>query len=175
MIGCAGALVGLVLASCGLGLAVLLSAFGAPLPAPAPPDPARPDITITVQETYFVQMLAQSLPAGWADDLEIDVQPGNRLALSGRLKVTAFGQTLEGDLSAIIILDAADGQLVVRIGEINVSGFALSGAGETFINQLSAQVSTAINEQVKAGLGENAYIMSVATDDQQLILRARWQ
>jgi hypothetical protein len=174
--GCAGALLGVILGTCGLSIVGLITAFGsAPSLQAVTPDPSQPDITITVQEDYFTQMMKSSLPAGWGDNLKLDVQPGNRLALSGKMTATFFGQTLEGDVSATITLDAQDGRLIVQIKDVNVSGFAVSGIGEQFMNDLSNSISQMIDDQVKAGLGQNAYIMSVATDDKQLIIRARWQ
>lgn len=176
LVGCIGALVGMVVGMCGFGLVALVAMWGqVSLQTIAPPDSTQPDITITVQEEFFTQMMAQSLPFGWGKDLKLDVQPGNRLVLSGRLKTTFLGQTLEADVSALITLNAQNGQLVVNVQEVNVSGFAVGGIGETFINDLSERISAIINEQVKAGLGQNAYIMSIATDDRQLVIRARWQ
>lgn len=172
LVGCIGALVGLALGMCGFGLVALAAMWGGvSLQTIAPPDSTQPDITITVQEEFFAQMLTQSLPAGLGQDLKLDVQPDNRLVLSGRWKTTFFGQAPEGDVSVPITLTAAGGQLVVEIQYDNVSGFTLGGIGET----LSERISAIINEQVKAGLGQNAYIMSVVTDDKQLVIRARWQ
>ncbi len=174
-LGCAGALLGMLLATCGLSMLIVWMAMGTSSLPPPTSDPSQPDIVITVQEAYFTQLLAQSMPAGWVEDLRFDMQPGNRLVLSGRIKTTFFGQTLEGDLSATVLLDARDGNLVIEIKDVNVSGFALSGIGATFIHDLSERISQIINEQIKAGLGPGAFIMSVVTDDQQLVIRARWQ
>lgn len=174
LVGCIGALVGMVVGTCGFGLVALVAMWGqVSLQTIAPSDSTQPDITITVQEEFFTQMMAQSLPFGWGKDLKLDVQPGNRLVLTGRLKTTFLGQTLETDVSALITLNAQNGQLVVNVQEVNVSGFAVGGMGETF--DLSKRLSAIINEQVKAGLGPNAYIMSIVTDDRQLVIRARWQ
>lgn len=174
-LGCAGAILGAILATCGLSLAGLLMAFATPAAPAAPPvaDPAQADITITIQEAYFTHMLTGALPADWANDLKFDVQPGNRLVLTGRLKADLFGQTLEGDVSAAIRLNATGGNLTIQIEDVNVSGLSLGA--EEFTNQLSDNINQIINDQVRAGLGPTAYILSVTTDDKQLVIRARWQ
>ncbi len=173
--GCVGAIVGTMLSACGLGLLGLFAAFGSakPLSLP-PPDPAQPEMIITVQEAFFGQMLAQALPFGQASKLSLDVQPGNRLVFAGRIKTVIFGQAIESDISAVITLNARDGKLVIEIQDVNVSGFGLGGIGDSLLQDVSSRISGMIDDQVKAGLGEGAYIMSVTTDDHQLILQARW-
>ncbi len=167
-------MLGIMLAACGLGAVGLMTAFTAPLAAPAPPDPLQADVTITIQEAYFAHMLAQSSSAPWGNAFTLDIQPGNRLALAGRVSATIVGQTLEGDVSAVITLSADDGQLRAVIEQVNVSGLAISGMAETFVNELSERISLMINDQIQLGLGQGATILSVATDEKQLVIRARW-
>lgn len=173
-LGCAGAIIGLIMALCGLSAVAVLGAFSGSVPN-LPTDSSKADITITIQEAYLVKMMGQSLPAGWVNDPQIDVQPGNNLVFKGGVQASLAGQKLTGDISAIITLNASNGRLVMGIKDVKVMGFALSGIGEKYLNDLSTTISQVIDKQMKAGLGSNAYILSVATDDRQLVIQARWQ
>jgi hypothetical protein len=172
-----GVILGAAIALVGLIFAGLWTAYVGPL-SPAKTDPAKADITITVQEAYLRQVVAQSVPAlpsGLASETQLDLQPGNRLAFKSRLQTTLLTQNLGGDVSGVVILEARDGQLAMSFRDISIFGFSLPAVGQTLVNEFSARLSQAINDQVKTGLGQNAYIMSLTTDDRQMVIRARWQ
>jgi hypothetical protein len=175
--GCLGVILGLVVAAGALVFAILWTGYVGPL-SPAKTDAAAADITITVQETYLQQMAGQSLPklpSGVATDVQLDLQPNNRLLFKSRLTSTLLGQNLGGDVSGTVILEAKDGQLVISFRDLNLLGFTLPAVGQTLVNEFAARLSQVINDQVRAGLGQNAYIMSLTTDDRQMVIRARWE
>jgi hypothetical protein len=175
--GCMGLLVGLVVALCGSVSLVALTASGGSLltlPADAPAE----DIVITVQEAYLTQVMAEALPAlpsGSAADVQLDLQPGNRLAFKGRLRSGLAGLALEGDVSGAVYLDVRDGRLVVSVGDLNVFGFSLPAIGATLANELLAGMNQTIDSQLGVGLGQNVRLIGLSTDDRQLILRGRWE
>jgi hypothetical protein len=115
------------------------------------------------------------LPSGVATDVQLDLQPNNRLLFKSRLTSTLLGQNLGGDVSGTVILEAKDGQLVISFRDLNLLGFTLPAVGQTLVNEFAARLSQVINDQVRAGLGQNAYIMSLTTDDRQMVIRARWE
>jgi hypothetical protein len=175
--GCLGILLGLVLAAAALVFAILWTGYVGPL-SPAKADPTASDITITVQEAYLQQMAGQSLPAlpsGLATEVQLDLQPDNRLVFKSRLQSTLLGRNLGGDVSGTVILEAKDGQLAISFRDLSLFGFSLPAVGQTLVNEFAARLSQVINDQVRAGLGQNAYIMSLTTDDRQMVIRARWE
>jgi len=173
--GCLGLLLGIVVAAGGLIFAILWTGYIGSLPPPVV-DPAKADITITVQEAYLNQVVAQSIPAlpsGLATEIQLDLQPGNRLAFRGRLQSTLLGQNLGGDVSGTVLLEARDGQLAISFRDISLFGFSLPAVGQTLVSEFSARLSQIINDQVEAGMGQSTYIMSLDTNDQQMVIRAR--
>ncbi len=175
--GCLGVLLGLVLAVAALIFAILWTGYVGSL-SPSKADTTAADITITVQEAYLQQMAGQSLPAlpsGLATEVQLDLQPGNRLIFKSRLNSTLLGQNLGGDVSGTVLLEARDGQLAISFRDLSLFGFSLPAVGQTLVNEFAARLSQVINDQVRAGLGQNAYIMSLTTDDRQMTIRARWE
>lgn len=173
--GCLGAILGAVLALAALLSAGLWTAYIGPL-APAKADPAAADITITVQEAYLRQVVAQSvptLPSGLATEVALDLQPGNRLLFKSRLQSTLLGQALGGDVAGVVTLQARDGRLEIGFRDINLFGFSVPAIGQTLVNEFVGLLNQTINDQVKSGLGQDAYIMTLTTDDQQMVIRAR--
>jgi len=174
-LGCLGIVLGLLLGACGFAAILTVGAGGTALPTPPEADTTRPDIAISIREQYFGDLLAQSLPEDWARELKIDVKPDNRIETRGRVSTSIFGQKVEGDMAATIVLQARDGKLQVEMEEIEVMGFSIGGIGEGFTKKLLGDINNLINDQVKAGLGEGAYIMKVTTDDRTLAIDVRFQ
>ena len=173
--GCLGLFLGIILGSCGLlAVAWMLLSEGALPSLPADQDFA--DMKIIVQEAYFSQMMARSmpkLPSGLASDFTLDLKPGNRLLFKGRLESTMFGAKLGGDVSGTILLSLKNGQLEVRFGDINVMGFSLPEIGTTLANELTAGMTQMIDDRMRAGLGQDVRLVDLATDERQMILSAR--
>jgi len=164
-----------VLAVLGLLALGVWTAFVGPL-APLEDDPGQADIAITIQEAFFAQQIAAALPtlpSGVASDISLDLQPGNRLLLRGRLASKLLGRTLAGDFSGAVVLQAENGGLAIRFEDLRVFGFTLSGIGETLLNEVAERAGGVIDDQIKAGLGQNSYILSLTTDEQRMVIRAR--
>jgi hypothetical protein len=172
--GCLGAILGVVLAVAGLLALIALTAAANPLPARAP-NPSQADIVITVQEAYLAQAVAQALPplpSGLASDVRLDLKPNNRILFLGRLRSTLL-PNLEGNVSGVIYLGVTDGKLSVRFGDLSVLGFALPAIGNTLANDMVSSMDDLINDQMRAGLGQDIQITSLSSDEQQLVLQAR--
>jgi len=162
-------MLGIGVSVCGLAALIALAATGGSLPAE--------DLSITIQEAYLQQALAQNLPAlpsGLASDITLDLQPGNVLLFSGKLGSTLPGISLKGDVSGVVRLDVRDGKLVVSFSDLKVLGFTLPAIGNTLANELTAGLNQQIDEQLAAGLGPDASVVGLSTDDRQMLLRVRW-
>lgn len=174
--GCLGLILGIAISVCGLAALIALAASGGSLPA-LPAERPPEDLAITVQEAYLQQALAQNLPAlpsGLASDIMLDLQAGNRLLFSGKLGSSLPGLALKGDVSGVVHLDARDGKLVISFSDLKVLGFALPAIGNTLANELTAGLNQRIDEQLTAGLGSDARLVGVTTDERQMILQVRW-
>ena len=173
--GCAGCGCGMLLAALALAVLVMVTAStGGALPV-VKPDPARPDIVITVQDAFIQQAIMRSVPAGALKDVTVEFRTGGVIAIQGRVETTLLGQTLSAPLSLTMRLAAQNGRLRVDVGKVEVAGNeAVSAALQGTLEGLGDQASQMINQQLVAGLGSNAYIMDVTTNDRQMIVRARW-
>ncbi|MHB0875007.1 MAG: hypothetical protein ACYC5O_03060 [Anaerolineae bacterium] len=172
-IGCLGIVLGLLLGACALGGIAAAAATAAPESTVASAAGTDADMIIIVQESYFNDLVTQAMPEDWTGDLQMDVQPGNRVAIGGRVKTTIFGQTIEGDVTGTVGINAENGLLVLNLEDVQAFGFSLGSLGAAFTDTLWQDVGDMVNRQVKDGLGENAEIASVSTDDTSLTVQAR--
>ena len=173
--GCLGVLAGIALTLGLLVAAMAWTGYAGWLKAPTS-DPTKADITITVQEAYFAQVIASAMPAlpsGLATNISLDLKPGGRIAFAAHLESTLIG-AVRGDMSGTTVLEAKNGDLAIHFTDLKALGFALSGLGETLANEMAGKLGQAINDQVRQGLGQDIAIMDVSSDDRQLIIRARW-
>ncbi len=174
LLGGAGCGCGLLLAAFALILLAVATAGGGDL-TPAKPDPARPDITIVIQEAFFQQMIARLVPGEAARDVTVKAQPGGVIAAQGQMRLDLFGQQTSVPFSLAMRLSASSGRMSVQVTEVKVGDDpTLSAAAQAMLGGLGDQASQAINDQVTAGLGRDAYIMDVTTEGPRLIVRARW-
>ena len=173
--GCGGCGCGMLLAALALAVLVMVTAStGVALPV-VKPDPARPDIVITVQDAFIKQAIVRSVPGDALKDVTVKLQAGGVIAIQGRVEGTLLGQTLSAPFSLAMRLAAQNGRLRVDVSEAQVAGNqAVSAALQGTFEGLGGQASQMINKELIAGLGGDAYIMDVTTDDRQMIVRARW-
>ena len=173
--GCGGCGCGMLLAALALAVLVMATAStGVALPA-VKPDPARPDIVITVQDAFIKQTIVRSVPGDALKDVTVKLQVGGVIAIQGRVEETLLGQTLSAPFSLAMRLAAQSGHLRVDVSEVQVAGNqAVSAALQGVFDGLGDQASQMINQELVAGLGSDAYIMDVTTDDHRMIVRARW-
>ena len=173
--GCGGCGCGLLLAALALAVLVMATAStSVALPA-VKPDPARPDILITVQDAFIKQTIARSVPGDALKDVTVKLQAGGVIAIQGRVEGTLLGQKLSAPFSLAMRLAAQNGRLRVEVSEVQVAGNqAVSAALQGAFAGLGDQASQMINKELAAGLGSDAYIMDVTTDDRRMLVRARW-
>ena len=173
--GCGGCGCGMLLAALALAVLVMATAStGVALPV-VKPDPARPDIVITVQDAFIKQTIVRSVPGGALKDVTVKFQVGGIVAVQGRVETTLLGQTLSAPFSLAMRLAAQNGRLRVGVSKVEVAGNqAVSAALQGTLEGLGDQASQMINKELIAGLGGDAYIMDVTTDDRRMIVRARW-
>ena len=173
--GCGGCGCGMLLAALALAVLVMVTAStGAALPV-VKPDPARPDIVITVQDAFIKQTIVRSVPGDALKDVTVKLQAGGVIAIQGRVETTLLGQTLSAPFSLAMQLAAQNGRLRVGVSKVEVAGNeAVSAALQGTLEGLGDQASQMINKELVAGLGGDTYIMDVTTDDRRMIVRARW-
>jgi len=171
-LGCLGAVVGSLLGVVLLAVGAVLAMGSAPGEPFAQPATANADIRVIVQESYFNAMVAKAVPQSWQGNLEMDLQPGNRIAIGGRVTASIFGQDIEGDVSGTVGIAAQDGLIVLTLEDVEAFGFSLASLGQTFTADLWQDVSEIVNQQVRNGLGEGAQVLAVTTDDTTLTLEA---
>lgn len=174
LLGGAGCGCGVLLAAIALLALAVLTASGGDL-SPVKPDPTRPDITIVVQEAFFQQMIARLLPGDAARDVTVKTQPDGVIVAQGQVRLDLFGQQTSLPFSLAMRLSAQNGRMKVKVMDVKVGDNpTLSAAAQAMLGGLGDQAGQAINDQVIAGLGRDAYIMDVTTNGPRLIVRARW-
>jgi hypothetical protein len=173
LLGCLGAVLMSALSCLALAALAVAPALTDVVPPPPAPDPARPDITVVVAESYLNRAATDALPTTVPGEAALDVQPGNRLVVTA-----AFDLELV-ELQVVIALRLAveAGMLQVTVESIETAGYDiidlvdLIGADSS---ALSAKLSAAIQEQIEAGLGAGAQLLGITTDDEHISITARW-
>lgn len=168
--GCLGAALVGIISSCGLLGMMLAPALGGPLPAAPMPDSAKPDISIYVQEAYLDRMLTSALPTSMGDSADLDVRGDNRLVLTASIDLLLA----ELDVAITLTMFAENGDLRLGIESIETAGGDLMDLLNLDEEGLSDMMGGTIQEQVEAGLGEGARILGVETDEERIIITARW-
>jgi len=168
--GCLGAAIVGIVTSCGLLGLILAPALGGPLPAPPISDPAKPDITIYVQEAYLDRMLTSALPASMGDSADLDVRSDNRLVLTAKIDLLLA----ELDVAITLTMFAENGELRLGIESIETAGGDLMDLLDLDEEGLSDMMGGTIQEQVEAGLGAGARILGVEMDEERIIITAHW-
>lgn len=168
--GCAAALI-MSIVSFGLLAAVSVGpAFGDIVPSPPEADPTRPDITMVMHERFMNRVLVEALPESIPVVGEMDVQPGNRLVFEGEITV------LIAKVPVVMTLGLGEerGEIRLAVESFEAAGYDLVELTGMDASAFTDQISGPMQGQIEAGLGPGAQIMSVATDDEQLIIEARW-
>ena len=169
--GCLAALAMGVFSCCFLGTISLLPVFSRSVPPPPAADPARQDITIIVPEAFLVRALADALPESASGKATLDVRPGNQLVLQAKANLLLA----EVEINATFGLVVQNGQLRLTIESLDAGGQDLTAVFGSSTEALMEQISRIIQQQVETGLGPGAQIMAVETDDQHMIIKARWE
>jgi hypothetical protein len=170
LLGCVGALIMSMLSCCALSGLAVSPAFGGSVPSPPAADPTQPDITMKIREQFINRALIEALPDAVPVKGELDVQPGNRLVFNGEFTILVVKVPVEMTL----LLTFEGGQLRIEVESIEAAGYDL---GETIgldASSLTDALSGPMQEQIEAGLGPGAQIMDITTDDEHIIISARW-
>ncbi len=145
-------------------------AFGETVPPPPTADPNTPDITITVEEDYISSVIADALPAALAGDAVLDVQPDNLMVM-----------TMNFSLVFVRLEVVVTSKVSVESGRINVAVESIETGGQDILGllgmdevSLGQNVTDTIQHGLEGELGAGAHLLSITTDDQHVILTARW-
>jgi hypothetical protein len=159
-----------LIACCGLSAAATWPAFDATVPPPPGAEPDRPDVTMMIRESFMNRALVDAVPENIPITGQMDVQPGNRLVFEGDVKI------LVAEVPVVISLRIGfDGDAVrVSIESMEAAGYDLTDMIGMDASSLTESISRPLQEQIEAGLGPGAEILEITTDDDQLIIAARW-
>jgi hypothetical protein len=139
---------------------------------PAPPvDTARPDITILVTESYLNESATEALPGNVVGEATLDVRPNNQL-----LATAAFDLLLV-DLEVLIDarVDVREGRIAVWVESIEAGSWDVMELIGVDQFTLGEDLTDAVQEQLEEELGEGAQLLDIVTDEEHVILNARWE
>ena len=170
LLGCVGALLASIISCCALTGLAMAPALGGSVPPPPAPDPARPDITILANEQFMNRMVTDALPEAIPAEAELDVQPGNRLVVRAKVDLLLT----EVDVEMSILLAVQDGRVQFTVERFEAGGQDLVELLGVDADELTQTMGEAMQKQIEAGLGPGAQLMSITTDDENLIITARW-
>lgn len=160
-----------LLSCCFVAALAVVPAFGASLPAPPAIDPARPDLTILVEEAYISDMLDEALPNGISGEAELDVRPGNELVVIASFDLLLF--RLEVIVNAGIAVES--GQVEVWVKSVETGGRDILELINVDQVTLGRDFTGAIQRGLENELGPGSRLLSITTTDEQVILAARWE
>lgn len=157
------------LALCAVVGLTIAPALGQSVPPGPEVDPTQPDITIRVKENYLNSALTEVLPK--AGTATLDVRPGNQLVI-----------TSEFDLFLINLRVIVTAGVSVEEGRIQIWVDSIETGGENIFDLLGVDnvtlgedLTDTVQEQLEAELGEGAQLLQITTDEEHIILTARWQ
>lgn len=171
LLGCVGALVMSMLSCCVLSGLAMLPALSESIPPPPVPDATRPDLTIVVEEYYLNRAVTEALPGGGAGKATLDVQPGNLLVTTAKFDLLLA----EVEVVVTVRLTAEDGQVQLTLVSAEAGGEDLLELLGVDADGLTQAISGEIQRQIEAGLGEGARLLGIATDEERIIITARWE
>jgi hypothetical protein len=169
-LGCVSALAASLVASCALvGLAAAPVLGGTVNPTPDS-DPNRPDITVIVAESYLNEVVGQAMPTAVPGEVTVDIRADSLLV------ATASFDLLLTKLEVITTtrLSVSDGQLQISIESVETGGKDILDLIGLDSSAFDRAISKSISDQVEAGLGDDAEILEVSSDENSLVLKARW-
>ena len=170
VLGCVGALVMSMVSCCALAGLATSPAFGEAVPSPPSADRLLPDVTMLIREQFMNRALIEALPEAVPVKGELDVQPGNRLVFSGEFTLLIA----KVPVVMTLFLTFEGGQLRIAVESIEAAGYDLTELTGMDASSLTDSLSGPLQKQIEAGLGPGAEIMGISTDDEQIIITARW-
>jgi len=146
-------------------------AFSGVVPSQPEVDPTAEDITIRVAEAYISTMLGGALPPSVDGEAALDVQPGNTLV------TTIDFQLLIVRLQVLVnaTISVEDGRIRVEVDNIETGGQNLLELVGVEQFALGDAITDAIQQGLEEELGEGARLLTITTDDEYVILTARWE
>jgi hypothetical protein len=115
-------------------------------------------------------MLTGALPASMRDSADLDVRSDNRIVITASIDLLLT----ELDVTIILSMFAESGELEVGIDSIEAGGENLMDLFDVDEESLSNMMGQAMQDQIEAGLGEGARILGVRTDEERIVITARW-
>lgn len=170
VLGCVGALIMSIFSCCALAGLATSPAFGDSVPASPPTDATRHDITMLMREQFMNRALLEALPDSVPVTGEMDVQPGNRLVFNGEFTLLIT----KVQVVITLLLTYEEEQVRIAIESIEAAGYDLTELTGMDGSALTDAMSGPMQQQIEDGLGPGAQIMGISTDDEQIIITARW-
>jgi hypothetical protein len=169
--GCLVALVACLLSSCALVAIAFAPAFSGTVPSSTGSDPGQHDLTVIVREAYLNHEVTNSLPTSVPGTVTLDVQPGNRLV------ATAVFDLALTKLRVVTVLriSATAGRMQVTVLSVDVAGHELMSLANLIGlsgSKLGESMGGTIQDRIEEGLGQEAQILEVSTDETQLTIKA---
>jgi hypothetical protein len=145
-------------------------ALGAPAKESEPaPTPAAGVIEAAIAEDYvnraFMQSMAGDAGAWEVEDGRVDIQPGGRVEFDARIGSPVGSLLVKGAVS--ITVD--EGDLSIRVAEINLGQLPLTGLLKPFLPALETQVNDEANRQLRERAEKaKVRLVSVTSDEDYL-------
>ena len=170
VLGCVAAFLASVVSCLVVGLLATGPAFRAAVPAAPTDDPTKPDITMLMREEFMNKALLAALPASVPVEGVLDVQPGNRLVFDGQFSM------LFAKVPVVMTLGIThDGERIrISLDSLEAAGYEILELTGLDARGLTDTIGEQMEQQILAGLGPGAEIMSIATDDEHLIIATRF-
>ncbi len=175
LLGCAG---GLILGLVGGGLLLVLLSLGwalltaVPAATTAAPAPGRPDLRLTLNETF----LGRTIQDSTAEAVSVDIRPDNRFSLQLDTAVSVLGTTLPVQLTGLFELQLVNQALAVQLVETQVFGLDLPPELANFFNDNLPAIHHDINQaltELSAALNLPLIPTGLGTDETRFWLEAR--
>lgn len=165
--------IGMAILSCtgtlclAFGLAIA-PAFSETISPPAVSTEA--DITIHVSETFLNAAIGEFMPGLGIAEATLDVLPQSRIRVTAHFRLPL----ISAQIHFTFYIGVDGGRVRISIEDIEAGSLeflSLIGIGEV---DLSRQIGGLIQQELEAQLGPGAQVLSITTDDEHIIISARW-
>jgi hypothetical protein len=157
---------------CGL-LLILLALVTSLQAAPAlPPPTTDPDLRLAMQEDFFNRFVQSAS----AQNVTVDVLPGNRIRVTLDTTVSAFGTTTPIQVVPVFGVQAAGSALEIRLIDMQIVGIPLTPELRDSISSNLPDLNQNANRmlgELSQALGAPLVITGLGTGDRELWLEAR--
>jgi hypothetical protein len=152
----------------------LLTPFKPPV---TPPMEGRPDVTVTLHESFLNRTMAEAMQNGQfasLQDIVLDIQPQQILRVTAGLKTEVLGLAVTGHVDAQTQLQVVGGRPHLEILRVQVGMLSLmSDELPDFLRKVLDDLERVVDKEMESQFGSGLVLVGITTTDDSVSLACR--